>query len=84
MTSKNKKRRRLPALDSHLRRHGLTRKDVATELGVTPALVSHWITGEVRIPAERAKEVEDWSGGSLTLRDLRPDLFTRKSDSATR
>ena len=50
---------------------------LAKKLKVTQTAVSHWLTRNKRIPAERAVAVEKATGGQVTRRDLRPDLYPR-------
>lgn len=47
----------------------------AQALGVSQGLVSHWVTGRARIPAERVLTIEAATGGQVTRHELRPDLY---------
>lgn len=62
-------------LDRYLKARGLTREQFARQLDVSAGLISHWITGRVQLPAERAAAIERVTGGALTRQQLRPDLF---------
>lgn len=53
-----------------------TQSDLARRLGVTQALISHWLTGKTRISAERCVEIERVTEGAVMRFDLRPDLFS--------
>lgn len=44
-------------------------------LGVTPGLVSQWITGRTVITPERAAQIERVTNGAVTREELRPDIF---------
>lgn len=44
-------------------------------LDISESMVSHIATGRRRLTAERAGTVVRVTNGSLSLRDLRPDLF---------
>ncbi|MBU2823152.1 helix-turn-helix domain-containing protein [Acidithiobacillus ferrooxidans] len=48
---------------------------LARKLGVTPGLVSQWITGRTVITAERAAQIELSTNGAVTRAELRPDIF---------
>lgn len=48
-------------------------KKLARALGCTPQAVCKWVA--TQIPAERAVQIENLTGGQVTCRDLRPDLF---------
>ena len=51
---------------------GLTRKEIATELGVTPAIVTYWEKTERRITAQNASRsmgsllITSWTTGRKT------------------
>jgi DNA-binding transcriptional regulator YdaS (Cro superfamily) len=47
----------------------------AARLGVCSAMVSHWLHGRHRVTAERAKQIEQVTGGAVTAAELRPDIF---------
>jgi DNA-binding transcriptional regulator YdaS (Cro superfamily) len=38
-------------------------------------MVSHWLTGRKAITPERAKQIEDATGGLVKRHELRPDIF---------
>ena len=48
---------------------------LAEKLGVTPALVSQWLSGETRITAERAVQIDQTTNGAVSRSELRPDIF---------
>lgn len=52
-----------------------TQSAFAEALNVTQGAVSQWLTGELRITAERAKQIEDVTAGKVTRAELRPDIF---------
>lgn len=47
----------------------------AEKLGVTQGLVWQWLSGRTRITPERAKQIELATGGAVSRRELRPDVF---------
>lgn len=51
---------------------------LAKKVKVTQTAVSHWLTRNKRVPAERAVSIEKATGGQVTRRDLRPDLYPRE------
>lgn len=57
-----------------------SQSELARALGVTQGLVSHWVTGRVRITAERAIQIEEVTGGAVTRQELRPDLYQVDQD----
>ncbi len=46
---------------------------IAQAVGVTPPVVSDWVTGKKGIPMERCTAIERATGGAVTRKDLRPD-----------
>lgn len=48
---------------------------LAKQLGCSRQLVSHWRRGRQKIPAERAKAIEEKTGGVILRHELRPDLW---------
>lgn len=49
--------------------------DFARKLGVTQGLVWQWLNGETRVTAERAIEIDKFTGGLVDRATLRPDIF---------
>ena len=47
---------------------------LALRLGVTPAAVGQWKSGERRVPAERCPEIERETGRAVRCEELRPDV----------
>jgi DNA-binding transcriptional regulator YdaS (Cro superfamily) len=47
----------------------------ARAIGVSKTAVKKMKTGEIRITAERANQIERVTGGFVTRHDLRPDIF---------
>lgn len=52
-----------------------SQSELAHALGVTQGTISHWLTGRVRVPAERVIPIEQATGGKVTRQELRPDLY---------
>lgn len=48
-------------------------KAMATELGLTPAVISQWATGYRNVPVEYCARLEAATGGAVTRQSLRPD-----------
>lgn len=46
---------------------------IAQALGVSPPVVSDWVTGKKRIPIDRCPAIERVTAGAVTRRDMRPD-----------
>ncbi len=63
------------AIADLLNRTGMTRSELAAQLGVTPSAISHYLSGRKSVSAARAVEVERSTRGRIRRRDLRPDLF---------
>jgi transcriptional regulator with XRE-family HTH domain len=55
--------------------HNVTRADVADVIGCTSAAVGHWVTGEKRMTAETAVQIETLL--KIPRYELRPDLWER-------
>ncbi len=52
--------------------HG--QKGLARAIGVPPPLVSQWVNGVRRVPAERCPAIERATGGLVRCEELRPDV----------
>jgi DNA-binding transcriptional regulator YdaS (Cro superfamily) len=59
-----------------------TQAAFAERLGVTQGLVSQWLTGETKLTAERAVQIEEVTAGEVSRSDLRPDLWPPRKLSA--
>lgn len=46
---------------------------IAQAIGVTPPVVSDWVTGKKGIPLDRCTAIERATDGAVTRKDLRPD-----------
>lgn len=46
---------------------------IAQALGVTPPVVSDWVTGKKGIPLERCVQIERATEGVVSRKELRPD-----------
>lgn len=60
------------------RKHkGLSQREFGALLRppVTQGMVGHWESGLGRVTAERAKQIEEATGGAVTRHELRPDIF---------
>lgn len=53
--------------------HFKTRRALARAIGVSPMTVTQWFNRG--LPANRAKQICDATGGQLTIQDLLPELF---------
>lgn len=51
------------------------RSRFAARLGVSVVMVHKWATGKNQVTAERARQIEDATGGAVGRHELRPDLF---------
>lgn len=47
---------------------------LAKQIGVTPVLISQWVTGSRPIPTERCTQIERATSGAVRCEELRPDL----------
>ena len=50
------------------------RRAVMEKLGVTPAALSFWCTGKRKLPAERAIQLAQLTGGEVSFMELIPEL----------
>ena len=53
--------------------HFKTKKALAEAIGVKPMTVTQWFNRG--LPAHRAKQISDATGGKISLQDLVPELF---------
>lgn len=67
-------------LDEYLKER--TQTDLARRLKVTQGLVGHWVSGRVKISAERALDIENATDGAVTRNELRPDIFGSEAPRA--
>ncbi len=58
-----------------------SRRELADALGVTPPLISQWLSGHRRISPETALRIERATNGAVTREELRPDIFLREGIS---
>lgn len=63
---------------AYLEKHHLSQGQFSKQIGVSQGLIWQWLEGKTRITAERAKEIEEKTGGEITRQDLRPDIFGEK------
>ena len=62
-------------LRTYLESTGTTQATLAATLGVTQGLVHQWVKGLTKITPERAKAIEEATGGTVKRHELRPDIF---------
>jgi DNA-binding transcriptional regulator YdaS (Cro superfamily) len=53
----------------------VTQQALAARIGCSQGLVSQWVNGDTVITAERAKAIEEATGGAVKRHELRPDIF---------
>lgn len=63
-------------------RSGQVIRRMAESLGVTEAAVRMWVYTRRRVPANRCKEVEAYTGGEVPAETLRPDIFADREPAA--
>lgn len=61
-------------LHDYLLADNLRQTDLAELIGAHPVLVSQWVNGVRRIPAERCPAIERATAGAVRCEDLRPDV----------
>lgn len=64
-------------IKTYLATNKISQQAFARLVGVTPAMVSHWVTGRCLPTPERAAQIERATSCRLTREDLRPDVFSR-------
>lgn len=47
---------------------------LASALGISPVMVSQWVSGLKKVPAERCPAIERATGGAVLCEELRPDV----------
>lgn len=57
-----------------------TQAAVAREMGVTPGMVSHWVTDRRGIAAEWVLKLCALSDWRMTPHEVRPDIYPNPSD----
>ena len=58
------------------------RKEAATKLDVTVAMIGHLITGERKVSPQMAIAIESASNGAIRRSALRPDLWQSETAAA--
>lgn len=58
----------------YLRLNGISKTEVADDLGVTRTLVSQWASGRVPIPAHWAPSIERITKGRIRCESLQPGV----------
>lgn len=61
-------------LKTYFSQRDLSQSEFAKALGVPPALISQWKTGDRQVPAERCPDIERLTDGLVRCEDLRPDV----------
>jgi DNA-binding transcriptional regulator YdaS (Cro superfamily) len=49
---------------------------LSKKLGVTQQTISYWLTTSKKVPAEFAKPIEEATGGTVTRKQLRPEIYS--------
>ena len=62
-------------IKSYLETKELSQEQFAKDIGVTQGLVWQWLNGRTRITPERAKQIEEKTGGAIGKHELCPDVF---------
>lgn len=60
---------------AYIKRHQLSQGAFAGQLDVSQGMVWQWLNGRRRISAERAKQIEEVTGGEIRRAQIRPDIF---------
>lgn len=64
---------------AYLDKHQLSQEQFAKQIGVSQGLIWQWLDGRTRITAERAKDIEEKTGGEIRRHDLRPDIYGERA-----
>lgn len=62
-------------LKTYLADRGVSQSELAERLGVTPSLISQWISGHRPIAAEQAIPIEKATDGAVKRHETRPDIY---------
>lgn len=65
---------------AYRKKHRLSQREIASVLNVSRSLVQSWETGDNRVTAEMAVEIEDKLGIDRML--IRPDIFRKNGKRA--
>lgn len=68
-------------IDEFLKERDMTQGELASELGVSQGLVSHWVTERKQIQPEEALALCEFSAWRIRPHDLRPDIWPNPSDA---
>lgn len=53
--------------------------ELAKALGIYPSLVSMWVSGERKVAPEWCLAIERFTGGVVTVEELRPDINWKRA-----
>lgn len=67
-------------LAKYLEKHQLTQTEFAERVGVSPAMVSQWVTGYRPVAPKRALLIDSATNGEVSKYDLCPDVYPRESE----
>ena len=54
---------------------GVSQSELASRIGVSPSLISQWLSGHRPIAAEQVIPIERATGGAVKRHELRPDIY---------
>ena len=63
-----------PAIAKAIKMFG-SQKAFAARIGASQTAVSYWLNGGKEIPPKRAVQIEAVTGGEVSRKELRPDLW---------
>jgi len=66
-----------PALERAIQLAG-TKAELGRRLGVRASLINYWLSTD-KVPAEQAIEIEAATGGAVTRKELRADIFAESA-----
>lgn len=65
-------------LETYLRTSEVNKAEFAAKVGVSPSMVSQWLSGHRPIAPRRALRIDEVTGGKVSKHDLCPDVYPRE------
>lgn len=62
-------------LKTYFEKHGISQAELASRVGVSPSMVSQWLSGHRPIAAEKVIPIEQATEGACPRYELRPDIY---------
>ena len=67
-------------LAEYLEKTNTPHGEFAKAMKVTPGCISHWMKGTTKPNTDKAREILAYTGGRVTLHEIRPDVWNKLDD----